>query len=309
MGVNWASDTKLCTASIGNSSSVSSATDQFCKIGSRVVMGALPAQFALPAAVRMATFGGGGASFGYQRREFLVRGRAGQGTSVVESSVLSSETLPLSASFLRQPLKAAAANAPHQVSVAVNSLNAACVGEAGCGFTYNLAMTPVVTSVTPNNGGIGTMLTIAGSNFANIDASVLIGGAPCDVTAKDAAWIKCRVSALTTAGTHSVIVSFDPYGSTASAQAASFTFPLAITKVSPASGSLEGGSRVVVTGYGFAPFGPHNKILVGGQPCVPRTLKNLECRRDAQAMGYALGWNVYSTESRNIGIVIITQRP
>ena len=44
---------------------------------------------------------------------------------------------------------------------------------------------------------------------------------------------------------------------------------------------------IAIHGEGFASFGPHNQVTVGGVPCIPRTLKNLECRRDAVSMGFA----------------------
>ena len=53
---------------------------------------------------------GGGASFGYEKRTVLVRAqgtRAASEQSVVESSVLTSDTLPLSSAFLRQPIRKA----------------------------------------------------------------------------------------------------------------------------------------------------------------------------------------------------------
>ena len=58
-------------------------------------------------------------------------------------------------------------------------------------------------------------------------------------------------------------------------------------RVEPRSGSVHGGAVIAIHGEGFASFGPHNKVTVGGVPCIPRTLKNLECRRDAVSMGFA----------------------
>jgi hypothetical protein len=68
---------------------------------------------------------------------------------------------------------------------------------------------------------------------------------------------------------------------------ASFTMATVINRITPSTGSLKGGTVVTIDGEGFADFGPYNKIEIGGQPCIPKTFKNLECRKDAVSMGYA----------------------
>ena len=56
----------------------------------------------------------------------------------------------------------------------------------GCGFEFRDELTPVVRSVQPAQGGIGTVLTIAGSGFDRLQArpallgswDTLQGGSP-----------------------------------------------------------------------------------------------------------------------------------
>ena len=84
------------------------------------------------------------------------------------ASFVTSDVLPLSAEFLRVPVRTAA-----QTSVAVNGLQAACRvkgshshsrSPAACGFAYSAALTPVVHSVTPASGMPGTVLEVYGEH-------------------------------------------------------------------------------------------------------------------------------------------------
>ena len=64
------------------------------------------------------------------------------------------------------------------------------------GFTYKLAMTSQITSVTPSRGGTGggTTLTIRGSGFSNTqsDNVVTIDGTECTVTSASSTEITCQ---------------------------------------------------------------------------------------------------------------------
>ena len=110
-------------------------------------------------------------------------------------------------------------------------------------------------------------------------------GCVCNVLNSTTSWIRCAVGRRVIADTHGVRVVVRPWGT--SAANASFTLVPSIRAIVPSNGSVLGGGVLLIHGEGFASFGPHNQVTVGGVPCIPRTLKNLECRRDAVSMGFA----------------------
>ncbi|KAK3879633.1 hypothetical protein Pcinc_015818 [Petrolisthes cinctipes] len=61
------------------------------------------------------------------------------------------------------------------------------------GFTYDAALTPAVTSVTPTRGGTagGTSITITGTGFADSGNTVTIGGSDCVVDSESSTSITC----------------------------------------------------------------------------------------------------------------------
>jgi len=88
------------------------------------------------------------------------------------------------------------------------------------------------------------------------------------------------------AGIYPVDVRVDGWGRAQIDDAVTFRTRMVIDSITPVTGSLKGGTVVVIEGKGFAHFGPYNKIEIGGVRCIPKTLKNLECRKDAVSMGY-----------------------
>lgn len=72
--------------------------------------------------------------------------------------------------------------------------NDATVASAANAFTYqNTSLAPTITSLVPNNGSVGTVVSINGTNFS-ADAQVLIGTYPAgDVTWVNAQLITCTI--------------------------------------------------------------------------------------------------------------------
>lgn len=81
------------------------------------------------------------------------------------------------------------------VEIALNSLTSS----LNSGFTYRLAMTSQITSVSPPRGGTGggTTLTILGSGFSDTqsDNVVTIDGTECTVTYANSSFITCKTGA------------------------------------------------------------------------------------------------------------------
>eukprot|EP01046_Picozoa_sp_COSAG06_P000498 COSAG06_NODE_14_length_35011_cov_20.984132_1_plen_3931_part_10 len=211
--------------------------------------------------------------------------------ATVTQTTVTSDVLALSAEFLRVPTTSA-----NTVGLAVNGLTAACSEGIDCSYVHSNDLTPTIQSVTPTSGGVGAELTIIGANYPEeintATATVSIGPAGgCEVTeitwAETETTIKCTVTADAMGGTFPVGVHAEPWGTALGSSTTTFTMNLAVASITPTTGSLKGGTIITITGEGFARFGPYNKIEIGGVPCIPKTYKNMECRKDAVSMGFA----------------------
>ncbi|XP_040289774.1 fibrocystin-L-like [Bufo bufo] len=130
-------------------------------------------------------------------------------------------------------------------------------------FSYSEADTPMVTSVLPNTGPSGTIVTVSGSGFG-LDASemkVTIGNATCSITGASASQLNCTV------GDHwggTFPVSFQNQKGFARSSAR-FTYELSMTGVSPSEGGFGGGLILTIAGSGFDD--QISKVFVCGSKC------------------------------------------
>ena len=126
-------------------------------------------------------------------------------------------------------------------------------------------LTPRINVVVPNTGSIAgrTAITISGSNFVT-GTTVTIGGATATITSH----LTVSIQATTPprpAGSADIVVK-TPNGS--ATLKAGFTYanppgPPSVTGISPNSGSLNGGTRVIIRGSGFR-YGA--VVTFGGAP-------------------------------------------
>jgi uncharacterized protein YhjY with autotransporter beta-barrel domain len=124
--------------------------------------------------------------------------------------------------------------------------------------TINLSGTfappvPTVTALSPTSGtaGGGTMVTLTGTNFTGA-TSVSFGGTSATAFTVDSA---TQITATAPAGTGAVNVRVTTAGGTSAISASNqFTYVAvpAVTSISPAAGATAGGTRVTITGTGFA---------------------------------------------------------
>jgi hypothetical protein len=119
-------------------------------------------------------------------------------------------------------------------------------------FTY-VTPPPVVTAVSPARGTTagGTAVTVTGTGLAGA-TGVSFGGAAAQITADSATQI--TVTSPPGNGTVDITVTTSA-GTSAATSADKFTYitpPPAVTAVSPASGSIAGGTTVTITGTGLA---------------------------------------------------------
>jgi hypothetical protein len=127
-------------------------------------------------------------------------------------------------------------------------------GALGSGFTYNPLPAPTATNANPATGAAagGTSITISGTGFV-AGATVTIGGAAATSVVVTSATTITAVTPSRPAGAASVTVT-NPDGQSATA-VGGFTYaanaaPTA-TGVSPAKGSVSGGTLITITGTGF----------------------------------------------------------
>ena len=127
------------------------------------------------------------------------------------------------------------------------------------GFTYTGLMPPPhIGSISPDHGSRlgGTPVTIAGSAFDTVGlVTVTFDGLPAtDVVVDSQIQIRCKTPAHAIGAVDVVVTNSDAQFDTL---VAGYTYEevLAITGVSPTSGSIVGGTPVVITGTGFSLFG------------------------------------------------------
>lgn len=117
-------------------------------------------------------------------------------------------------------------------------------------FTYDSAITPEITSITPNNGKAGDKLTIAGLRFGDAAEKneVIIDKNPCTIESASVTQIICVVEA-SSAGEHEVKLSVKGIGRASGSF--KFTYKLEANKITPSTGGLQGGQIVIIEGNGF----------------------------------------------------------
>ncbi len=136
------------------------------------------------------------------------------------------------------------------------------------GFRYHAL--PRITSVVPPSGREegGTLVTLNGTGFLVDGAGtnlVRFGGAPAQqVTVVSDTSLRC----LTPPGAQGAVVNVtvtNQNGTAALTQAFSYTGPMEVTSLAPASGNASGGTLVTIAGAGFVdgPAGP-NTVSFGG---------------------------------------------
>jgi len=139
-------------------------------------------------------------------------------------------------------------------------------------FSYQTALTPVLTSVTPLTGSAGTAITIAGSAFGAsqpADSNVVVGGAMCVITSWTDTAVVCTVGN-TPAGQHAVLLTVGGKGfaGTTSGALIRFTAALTITGVAPLQGGYGGGTVLTVSGTGFSGVAAETVVNVCNAPCL-----------------------------------------
>ena len=200
-------------------------------------------------------------------------------SSVVSVSLGDQECIISSASY-SQIECTTTANSAGTYNVMVTSHGVTYPVNSNQNYTFSMAMTPMITSVTPNNGQVGTIVMLEGTNFGDGTSSVDIGGVGCVVDAElsSSSSIMCTLG-LNLAGEHNINVEVDGVGMAMVQEDLTFSYNLELTSFSPVSGSFAGMSLLVVDGLGFNPT--ELSISVCDQSCslstTPGSLSQVDC--------------------------------
>lgn len=131
-------------------------------------------------------------------------------------------------------------------------------GELSNGFSFIHDEPPAITSLSPNTGLIsgGGTVTVNGTNFKN-GSKVLFGGQELTVTYVSASQLRIKVPAWSNPEAIDVIV-INPDGQQSEVLIGGYVYtaPAAkpapeVTNLSPATGSVKGGSTIIVNGKNF----------------------------------------------------------
>eukprot|EP01133_Synstelium_polycarpum_P016736 gene16736-19894_t len=124
-------------------------------------------------------------------------------------------------------------------------------------FSYD---PPTVDSIKANRGRMSTntRVTISGKNFGQ-SPSAYIGSQNCVVSSSTDTEIYCKTPTSTTEGSQSVSVTVDSQSSNKDVQ---FTYygPPKIDRISPTTGTVDGGTEIEITGKNFKEDGSTTKV-------------------------------------------------
>ncbi|XP_064639845.1 fibrocystin-L-like [Lineus longissimus] len=131
-------------------------------------------------------------------------------------------------------------------------------------FTYGTEFTPVVSTISPAQGGGGDTVHLSGTGFStNCSLNIVkTCGEECTVTSCSDTEIECLIGHCPS-GVYDVNLNVDGKGIANSS--AEFTFTLSVSSVLPLSGSVGGGQLLAVEGLGLD--GTATSILVCGEKC------------------------------------------
>lgn len=140
-------------------------------------------------------------------------------------------------------------------------------------FAFWTCSTPVITSIDVNNGTAQTAITIYGEGFSTVDCQneVQFGDYICDVSSSSDTEVTCYLSRSEEPELgilHQIEMRVGNRGnslvSIMSAEDRGFGLIPSVEDIQPTSGSMAGGSRIVITGYGF---GDNPFVTIGSYEC------------------------------------------
>ena len=132
-------------------------------------------------------------------------------------------------------------------------------------LNYSDAITPNVTSVSPNTGSGLQTLTITGNHFVGTgQTDVFVGDTPCNITTRSMTSITCTIEPTLPAGNHTIDVFVEDIGH--SNEDILYKHDLTIRNVTPSEGGYGGGLITTIIGNGFN--GTDVDVIVCNRSCL-----------------------------------------
>ncbi|KAM3929151.1 fibrocystin-L-like [Leptodactylus fuscus] len=178
--------------------------------------------------------------------------------------------------------------------VTVKGISARCVGS--CSFTYSSALTPQVSNVYPAQvGNTSTTIYISGLGFgADVNGVVVyVGGRKLYVVNVNDTYITCNIDPIP-AGNYPVTVTVLSKGL---AQGYFTLTSPAVAAILTPSGSVLGGTLLLIQGNGFHPV--YTTVQVGGVPCpvTAVTSGSLQCITPPSTIAQTTSVTIYIPSS------------
>ncbi|XP_060573258.1 fibrocystin-L-like isoform X2 [Ruditapes philippinarum] len=160
-------------------------------------------------------------------------------------------------------------------------------------FAFWTCSTPIVTSIDVNNGTVQTTVTISGEGLSGKDCQneVKFGDYDCEVTSSSDTEVQCKFAKsdepelgvlyplnMRVGNRGHALISI------ASEEDTGFGLIPNIESITPTSGSLAGGARVTITGFGF---GDSPLVYIGTSTCdiVESSYSEIICESPASSQG------------------------
>ncbi|XP_053372863.1 fibrocystin-L-like [Mercenaria mercenaria] len=160
-------------------------------------------------------------------------------------------------------------------------------------FAFWTCSTPTVSSIDVNNGTVQTTVTLSGEGFSNTDCQneISFGAYSCDVTSSSDTMVTCNFAKSEEPDLgvlYPVAVRVGNRGNAlveiTSDEDKGFGLIPNIETITPTSGSLAGGARVTITGFGF---GDSPMVYIGTSTCeiIDNSYTEIICESPASSQG------------------------
>lgn len=139
----------------------------------------------------------------------------------------------------------------NEVSVYSNNVKAVCVNT--CNYQYDsTTSTPTVDSISPTSVTGSTLITLTGSNYGTVanDVQVNIGTQSCIVQSVTNTLLTCQLVGLNL-DAQKLNVNVSNLGRAKIAQTVTIDGLASATAISPSTGSINGGTKLTISGNGF----------------------------------------------------------
>ena len=171
---------------------------------------------------------------------------------------------------INTPAKPSAATSPCDLNITVNGVTIKATT-----YTYSDALTPTITSLTPltSSPSQKAVITVVGTSFgSNSNAvTVLLVNSTNSSIFYQLSVLTINATTITAVlgggkiGQYNlkVLIQGVGYSKEGTTGSSLFSYTLAVTGISPSSGSIYGGTLITITGKNFSPINNQNQVFIG----------------------------------------------